>query len=167
MTLKRLLAILLTVFLLISVSGCIPFRHKALALDGESPVVSIELYDLPYLEMGQLEERFSDTEEASEPLRRLPEERIEDCISEIRTWVYNDNVWLLPVAMDAKRAFGGYAVKVTYENGNWEMLESDVVGWYDGTEMYLDTGGITKEIWGDFLMEYFEVETRSSKAYSN
>lgn len=164
---KKLFLIFLIFFLLVSLSGCIVFHHKALALDGQSPVVSVELYDLPWMGPWELPEFLSGEDAACKPVKRLSEDRIEDCLAQIRSWVYNDGVLLLPVAQDANREFSGYAVKVTYENGSWEMLEDDLVGWYDGTEMNSKTGGITDEIWDAFLMEFFEVETRSSKAYSD
>ena len=116
---------------------------------------------------GKLPEFLSGADDACKPVKSLSEEQIEDCLAQIRSWVYNDGVWLLPVAQDANREFCGYAVKVTYENGSWEMIENDLVAWYDGTETHCKTGGISDETWDVFLMEFFEVETRSSKAYSD
>ena len=156
---KKLFSILLALFLLASLSGCIVFHHKALALDGQAPVISVELYDLPWMSPWELPEFLSSAAEASRPVARLPEERTQDCMDELRTWVYNDGILLLPVAQDANREFSGYAVKVTYENGNWEMVSYDLVAWYDGKQMSSKTGGIPDDVWDPFLMEYFAVDS--------
>ncbi len=157
---KKLLSVFLCLLFLVSLTGCISYHHKALMLYGESPVASVELYDLPVL-YGGLKDFFESGKEGSVPVKQLPADRMDGFLSEVTTWKYTDTVILLPVAQDSPREFGGYAVKVTYENGNWEIFDSDFCVYFDGKEEHRKLGSVDWDLWDDLLWDFFEVRRES------
>lgn len=164
---KRLFALALCMALLFCLTGCYYDHHKTLTLYGESPVTAVELYDLPLLYAGVLTAYFSDTGEDGAPLMRLPSDRVNDFLAEVTTWQYTDTIIMLPVPQDGPREFHGYAIKVTYENGNWEMFDDAYCVRFDGVKESQELGSVSFELWDALLRQYFGVEANSSSAYQS
>ena len=155
---KKLLSVTLFLFLLVSLTGCVTYHHEALPHYGESPVISVELCELPSdLQYDKLPEAFSDPGTNPIPTAQLSEDRVESFLAEVRTWKYADTVILLPVAQDSPREFHGPVVKVTYENGTWEMFDVSYYLYYDGNELSHKLGSVGWEQWNALLSEYFDV----------
>lgn len=164
---KRFFALALCIVLLFSLSGCYYDHHETLTFYGESPVAAVELYDLPVLYAGILTAYFSDTEEGGAPLMRLPSDRMDGFLAEVTTWQYTETIILLPVPRDGPREFHGYAIKVIYENGNWEMFDDAYCVRYDGVKESQELGSVSFALWDALLRQYFGVEAKSSSAYQS
>lgn len=152
---KKLFSYMLCLFLLMSLTGCITTRHKALSHYEESPVTAVGLYELPATEQSLWEDIFSNLT----LVKQLPEEQIENFITDVQKWIYRDTIILLPVAQDPHMFFTShFVVRVSYENGTWEMFDDSFCLYYDGKEYSRTLGGTDGEKWDSMLQQYFGLQ---------
>ena len=135
-----------------SLTGCITLRHKALSHYGESPVTSVGFYEFPAAEYSLQEEIISNLT----LVKQLPEDQIENFITGVQKWTYRDTIILLPVAQDPNMFFTSqFVVRVSYENGTWEMFDDSYCLYYDGKAYSHTLGGTDSEKWDSSLKQYF------------
>lgn len=154
---KRSLLIAFCLLWLLSLSGCIwiPVTEKPLKLYGDSPVVSVVLYQLENGIDIEVEGDVLNLDEESEPAAVLPEDQIEDFCNRLQKLKFRNDIIIILAAMDPPAPIHqGNLIRVNYENGNYEIICSTQTFYWNGKENGT-RASYDKEDWDAFLAEYF------------
>ena len=160
--LRKITAMLVVVCLLGSLTGCviIPLKkHLELRYD-VSEIISIEIFDLcdESYEIYDLEELI-DNDLA--PVATLTSEQYSDFADRLKEIEFNDTWVIMLASMDVDYSFRGYVVKVTYANGEYEMLNNCSQAYRKEKGHYMDSYDCDELEWFRFLAEYLKTESPS------
>ena len=155
--LRKITAMLVVVCLLGSLTGCviIPLKkHLELRYD-VSEIISIEIFDLcdESYEIYDLEELI-DNDLA--PVATLTSEQYSDFADRLKEIEFNDTWVIMLASMDVDYSFRGYVVKVTYANGEYEILSRSSQAYHNEEGHYMGTVVCEEGDWNRFIKEYME-----------
>lgn len=164
---RKITVLLISLLLILSLTGCvfipswkqIDVRHDA------SEIVSVELYNLTVSYMGRFhgrEDCIDQMEEELDPIDTLDAENYDDFVKDLEKLTFTDHLILVLAAMDPAYYYRGYTVKITYENGDYDIL-SPVGQLYDSGERYIeDSWSCDEDKWNAFIEKHFAVDQTES-----
>ena len=159
------LAFCLSVLLAFSLTGCmfIPSWKKVDVRYDSSEIVSVELYDLTQRSYDGrfygLDEDIDQMETELDPIDTLDAERYADFVTDLEKLTFSNHLFIVLAAMDPSYNYYGYTVKITYQNGDYDII-SHTAQLYDAEENYAENNwSCDEEKWDSFIKEYFTVDT--------
>ena len=149
-------ATLLTLALLLSLSGCIVIPiYKNFDLDPET-VSSVQIYDL------RLGDSYYDDflEQELLPVYTLESSQTSDFLSDLAEIRFSDHLIISIAAMDPSFHYGDWVVRVNYTSGAYSLISCDNYGTeYDANGELIKTHhfGCDREEWKDLIMRYLPI----------
>lgn len=159
---RKITALFVALMLTFSLTGCvfIPSWKQVDVRHDTSEIVSVELYNLTVSYMGRFhgrEDCIDQMEEELDPIDTLDAENYDDFVKDLEKLTFTDHLILVLAAMDPAYYYRGYTVKITYENGDYDIL-SPTGQLYDSGEKYIEDGwNCDEDKWNSFIEKYFAV----------
>ena len=165
---RKITALFVAFLLIFSLTGCvfIPSWKKVDVRYDPSEITSVELYDLTKWKysgrFNETEENIDQMAEEFDPIDALDAEQYADFVKDLEKLVFTDHIVLVLAAMDPYYYYKGYTVKITYQNGDYDIL-SPVGQLYDSGDDYRELGwDCNEDDWNAFIKSYFSVDTATS-----
>ena len=166
---RKITVLFVSLTLLFSLTGCvfIPSWKQVDVRHDTSEIVSVELYDLrPWGYSGRFygwDEDIDQMEEERDPIDALDAENYDDFVKDLEKLTFTDHFFvILGAAMDPSYNYYGYTVKITYENGDYDIL-SRTCQLYDSGEKDIEREwSCDEEKWNTFIEKYFAVDQTES-----
>lgn len=165
---RKITVLFVSLMLMVSLTGCvfipswkqIDVRHDA------SEIVSVELYDLRQRSyVGRFygwDENIDQMEEELDPIDALDAENYDDFVKDLEKLTFTDHLFLILAPMDPDYNYHGYTVKITYSNGDYDIL-SHACQLYDSGEDDRETNwSCDEDKWNTFIEKYFAVDQTES-----
>ena len=162
--LRKILAMLLVLLLFVSLTGClfIPAWEKIDMRYDPSEIASVELYDLTH---GGYSGRFHGTkenidqmEEDLDPIATLDAEQYEAFVRDLEDLTFTNHFFVILVAAnDPIYTYYGYTLKVTYLNGDYDIIAPSSQLYDEGEDYDENTWNCDEEVWNSFINSYFSV----------
>ena len=164
---RKVCVLCMVLFLTANLSGCIviPGIKTIEVRDEDSAIVSIEVYDL---RDGGYSGRFESIdydidrmEEEHEPVKVLDPVQYPDFIEKLESLVFDNTDVFILAPMDPSYYYHGYTVKITYENGNYDILSANCQ-LFDSGEDYIEKNyNYDQDKWNKLIEVYLvEIPTR-------
>ena len=158
---RKITALFVAFLLIFSLTGCmfIPSWKQIDVRYDASEIVSVELYHL----IDRYEGRFGSSEidqmeEELDPIDTLDVEQYADFVSALESLTFTNHTLIVLAAMDKFHYYEGYTVKITYQNGDYDIL-SPTAQLYISGEASSETGwDCDQEKWNRFIKDYFTVD---------
>ena len=174
---RKITTAFIALLLVFSLSGCmiIPvFKHIELRY-GAFEIASVELYDIGgqrYLgrfehSVGRFEhsadEGIDQMEEELDPVDALDAEQYESFVKDLEKLTFSHHIVLILASMQPPvHSFDGYTIKITYQNGDYDIL-SYACQLYDSGDDYVENEwNCDEDEWNAFIKSYFSVDTSTS-----
>ena len=162
---RKITVLFVSLTLLFSLTGCvfIPSWKQIDVRHDTSEIVSVELYNLTVSYSGRFNgSRIDEMEEELDPCDTLDAEDYDDFVKDLEKLIFSDHIFIILAAMDPYYHYKGYTVKITYQNGDYDIL-SPVGQLYDSGEKYRETGwSYDEDKWNTFIEKYFAVDQTES-----
>lgn len=165
---RKIIALFVAFLLIFSMTGCvfIPSWKQVDVRYDTSEIVSVELYQLTGSYDGRfygLEEDIDQMEEELDPIDALDAEQYEEFVKDLEGLTFTDHFFVILVAaMDPSYSYHGYTVKITYRNGDYDIISCSSQ-LYDEAENYDEnTWNCDEEKWNNFIESYFSVDISTS-----
>ena len=158
---RKITALFVAFLLIFSLTGCvfIPSWKQVDMRYDTSEIVSVELYHL----IDRYEGRFGSSEidqmeKELDPIDTLDVEQYADFLSALESLTFTNHTLIVLAAMDKFHYYEGYTVKITYQNGDYDIL-SPTAQLYISGEASSETGwDCDQEKWNRFIKDYFTVD---------
>ena len=158
---RKITALFVAFLLIFSLTGCvfIPSWKQVDMRYDTSEIVSVELYHL----IDRYEGRFGSSEidqmeKELDPIDTLDAEQYADFVSDLENLSFTNHTLIVLAAMDKFHYYEGYTVKITYQNGDYDIL-SPTAQLYISGEASSETGwDCDQEKWNRFIKDYFTVD---------
>ena len=155
-------AICMAALLLTNLAGCmfIPSWKQVDVRHDVSEIASVELYDLT---ADKYSGRFNGAEidrmeEELDPIDTLDAEKYKDFVKDLEKLTFTNHMVLVLAPMDPYYYYEGYTVKITYQNGDYDIL-SPTGQLYDSGEDYNESRwDCDEKKWNRFIKDYFTVD---------
>lgn len=164
MMFRKLTTLCTALLLTMSLTGClvIPSFKTIKVRDDESAIASIELYDIRDESGSGFYGMFEDIdqmEEEYEPIKALDPVQYSSFIERLEDIVFDNTMVIVLASMHPNNyGYGGYTVKITYENGNFDILSS-TSQLYDSGDDYIENDyNCSQEEWNELMEAYFLIE---------
>lgn len=161
----RKITALFAVFLLIfGLTGCvfIPSWKQVDMRYDTSEIVSVELYYLTNNGSGGRFGRFADIDEMEEeldPIDTLDAEQFSDFVSDLEGLTFTNHFFgILVAANDSSYSCYGYTVKITYRNGDYDILSPTCQLYEMGEDYNENNWNCDEDKWNRFIKDYFTVD---------
>ena len=159
--LRKITALFAALLLLVSLTGCmfIPSWKQIDVRYDASEIVSVELYHLTDSYSGRFNgSKIDQMEEDLDPIDTLDAENHEDFVKDLEKLVFTDHMIIVLAAMDPYYCYKGYTVKITYQNGDYDIL-SPIGQLYDSGDDYQESRwDCDEKKWERFIKDYFTVD---------
>ena len=102
-------------------------------------------------------------EEELDPIDALDAEQYEEFVKDLEGLTFTDHFFIiLGAAMDPSYSYHGYTVKITYLNGDYDIISCSSQ-LYDKAENYDENiWDCDEEKWNNFIESYFSVDISTS-----
>ena len=163
MMFRKLTALCTALLLTMNLTGCliVPYFKTIKVRDDESAIASIELYDICDGSGSRFYAMFEDIdqmEEEYEPIKALDPVQYSSFIERLEDIVFDGTRVIVLASMNPYYGYGGYTVKITYENGNFDILSS-TSQLYDSGDDYIENDyNCSQEEWNELMEAYFLIE---------
>lgn len=156
----RKITALFAVFLLIfGLTGCmvIPMRQKIEFRYDVSEITAIEMYNLgdEAYEIQKLEELMNQN---FIPVVVLEAEQYSDFVDEVKELEFTDTLVIAPASVSTDYSFIGYIVKITYANGEYEILNHRCQTYCNDDGHYPNAFSCDEGEWDRWIEGYLEKE---------
>jgi len=155
----RSVALCLTLVLLVGLTGCmvIPIRQKIELRYDVSEITAIEIYNLGdgAYDVYQLEELM---EQNFIPVATLETEQYSGFAEEIKELDFSDTLVIALASVSTDYSFIGYIVKITYTNGEYEILNHRCQTYHNDKGNYPDSYGCDEGDWNRLIEAYLPVD---------
>lgn len=160
---RRITVFMAAFLLILSLTGCmfIPSWKKIDVRYDVSEISSVEVYDLVTSYDGRFMgsyENINDMEEDLDPVDTLESERFSDFVSDLEGLTFTNHMVLVLAPMDPYYAYQGYTVKITYENGDYDILSSTCQLYQMEDDDDENNWSCDEEQWNRFIKRYFTVD---------
>ena len=162
---RKITALFVTFLLIFSLTGCvfIPSWKQVDMRYDMSEIVSVELYYLKKSYSGRfygLEEGSIDRmEEELAPIDTLDAEQFSDFVSDLEGLTFTNHFFgILVAANDPVYNYRGYAVKITYQNGDYDILSPTCQLYEMGEDYNENNWDCDEDKWNRFIKDYFTVD---------
>ena len=166
--LRKITALFVAFLLIFSLTGCvfIPSWKQVDVRHDTSEIVSVELYYLTDNGSGGQFGRFADIDEMEEeldPIDTLDAEQFSDFVSDLEGLTFTDHFFgILVAANDSSYSCYGYTVKITYQNGDYDILSPTCQLYEMGEDFNEKNWNCDEEKWNNFIESYFSVDISTS-----
>lgn len=155
----RSVALCLMMVLLVGLTGCmvIPMRQKIELRYDVSEITAIEIHNLgdEAYDIYQLEELM---EQNFIPVATLESEQYSGFAEEIKELDFSDTLVIAPASVSTDYSFIGYIVKITYANGEYEILNHRCQTYHNDKGNYPDSYGCDEGDWNRLIEAYLPVD---------
>ena len=156
----RSVALCLMMVLLVGLTGCmiIPIRQKIELRYDVSEIAAIEIFNLGdgAYDVYQLEELM---EQNFIPVATLESEQYSGFAEEIKELDFSDTLVIAPASVSTDYSFIGYIVKITYANGEYEILNHRCQAYHNDKGNYPDSYGCDEGEWNRLIETYLPADT--------
>ena len=158
---RKITALFVAFLLIFSLTGCvfIPSWKQVDMRYDTSEIVSVELYHLTDSYSGRFgSSEIDQMEKELDPIDTLDVEQYADFVSALESLTFTNHTLIVLAAMDKFHYYEGYTVKITYQNGDYDIL-SPTAQLYISGEASSETGwDCDQEKWNRFIKDYFTVD---------
>ena len=155
----RSVALCLMMVLLVGLTGCmvIPMRQKIELRYDVSEITAIEIYNLGdgAYDVYQLEELM---EQNFIPVATLETEQYSGFAEEIKELDFSDKLVIALASVSTDYSFIGYIVKITYANGEYEILNHRCQAYCNDDGHYPNAFSCDEGEWDRWIEGYLEKE---------
>lgn len=149
---KRVISVILILCLAVGLSGCVSYAVRYECMGEAEDIAEIAVYDL--------REGWTDTlDEDMEPMGYVDSDSFASFVRELEDFPFVDQILLMLVPSDPSFVYGGYVVRITYEDGSYELIGT--AGWQSRHAGGKYVGGshysCDREKWAAFVLKYLEV----------
>ena len=161
---QKITAFFVAFLLMFSLTGCvfIPSWKQVDIRYDTSEIVSVELYYLTNNGSGERFGRFADIDEMEEeldPIDTLDAEQFSDFVSDLEGLTFTNHFFgILVAANDSSYSCYGYTVKITYQNGDYDILSPTGQFYEMGEDFNENTWNCDEDKWNRFIKDYFTVD---------
>lgn len=161
---RKIIALFVAFLLLFSLTGCvfIPSWKQVDIRYDTSEIVSVELYYLTNNGSGGRFGRFADIDEMEEeldPIDTLDTEKFSDFVSDLEGLTFTNHFFgILVAANDSSYSCYGYTVKITYQNGDHDILSPTCQLYEMGEDYNENNWNCDEDKWNRFIKDYFTVD---------
>ena len=165
---RKITALFVAFLLIFSLTGCvfIPSWKQVDVRYDTSEIVSVELYQLTGSYDGRfygLEEDIDQMEEELDPIDALDAEQFSDFVSDLEGLTFTNHFFgILVAANDPVYNYRGYTVKITYQNGDYDILSPTCQLYEMGEDFNEKNWNCDEEKWNNFIESYFSVDISTS-----
>ena len=167
---RKITALFVAFLLIFSLTGCvfIPSWKQVDMRYDTSEIVSVELYYLTNNGSGGRFGRFADIDEMEEeldPIDTLDAEQFSDFVSDLEGLTFTDHFFgILVAANDSSYSCYGYTVKITYHNGDYDILSTTCQLYEMGEDYNENNWNCDEDKWNRFIKDYFTVDQSEKPA---
>ena len=158
---RKITALFVAFLLIFSLTGCvfIPSWKQVDVRYDTSEIVSVELYHLTDSYSGRFgSSEIDQMEKELDPIDTLDAEQHADFVSDLENLSFTNHTLIVLAAMDKFHYYEDYTVKITYQNGDYDIL-SPTAQLYISGEASSETGwDCDQEKWNRFIKDYFTVD---------
>lgn len=151
-TLKVFLISVLSLAILLSITGCVIIPlHKNYNLDSEE-VASVEIYDLR-----NSETHYSNFLEAESPVYTVKKDKTADFLSDLSEIDFSDALIITIAAVDPSFEYGDWVVRINYADESFSLISCNGYGEsYDSNGETADDNhfGCDNDEWNQFIGKY-------------
>ena len=161
---RKITALFVAFLLIFSLTGCvfIPSWKQVDMRYDTSEIVSVELYYLTNNGSGGRFGRFADIDEMEEeldPIDTLDAEQFSDFVSDLEGLTFTNHFFgILVAANDSSYSCYGYTVKITYQNGDYDILSPTGQLYEMGEDFNENNWNCDEDKWNRFIKDYFTVD---------
>ena len=162
---QKITAFFVAFLLMFSLTGCvfIPSWKQVDIRYDTSEIVSVELYYLKESYSGRfygLEEGSIDRmEEELDSIDTLDTEQFSDFASDLEGLTFTNHFFgILVAANDPVYNYQGYTVKITYQNGDYDILSPTCQLYEMGDDYNENNWNCDEDKWNRFIKDYFTVD---------
>ena len=161
---RKITALFVAFLLLFSLTGCvfIPSWKQVDVRYDTSEIVSVELYYLTGSYDGRfygLEEDIDQMEEELDPIDALDAEQYEEFVKDLEGLTFTNHFFgILVAANDPVYNYRGYTVKITYQNGDYDILSPTCQLYEMGEDYNENNWNCDEDKWNRFIKDYFTVD---------
>lgn len=161
---RKITALFVAFLLIFSLTGCvfIPSWKQVDMRYDTSEIVSVELYYLTNNGSGGRFGGFADIDEMEEeldPIDTLDAEQFSDFVSDLEGLTFTNHFFgILVAANDSSYSCYGYTVKITYQNGDYDILSPTGQLYEMGEDFNENNWNCDEEKWNRFIKNYFTVD---------
>ena len=165
---RKITALFVAFLLIFSLTGCvfIPSWKQVDVRYETSEIVSVELYYLTGSYGGRfygLEEDIDQMEEELDPIDALDAEQYEEFVKDLEGMTFTNHFFgILVAANDPVYNYRGYTVKITYQNGDYDILSPTCQLYEMGEDFNEKNWNCDEEKWNNFIESYFSVDISTS-----
>ena len=154
---RKITALFVALMLAFSMAGCmiIPVKTNVELRYDVTEITSIEIFNLgdEVYDVYDLEELIDDN---FIPVATLTSESYSDFADGLKKIEFTDTWVLVVAAVDVDDSFTGYVAKVTYANGEYEILSHGSQAYHNEEGHYVGTVVCEEGDWNRFIKEYME-----------
>ena len=161
---RKITALFVAFLLIFSLTGCvfIPSWKQVDVRYDTSEIVSVELYHLTGSYDGRFygsEEDIDQMEEELDPIDTLDAEQFSDFVSDLEGLTFTNHFFgILVAANDSSYSCYGYTVKITYQNGDYDILSPTGQFYEMGEDFNENNWNCDEDKWNRFIKDYFTVD---------
>ena len=156
---RKITALFVAFLLIFSLTGCmiIPMRQKIELRYDVSEITAIEIHNLgdEAYDIYQLEELM---EQNFIPVATLESEQYSGFAEEIKELDFSDTLVIAPASVSTDYSFVGYIVKITYANGEYEILNHRCQAYCNDDGHYPNAYSCDEGEWDRWIEGYLEKE---------
>lgn len=157
MMFRKITTLFVTLLLLVSLTGCmlIPMVKKLDLHYDVSEITSIEIFNLgdEVYDVYDLEELIDDN---FIPAATLTSEQFSEFADRVGEFRFTDTYVIALASVQVDYSFAGYVVKITYANGEYELLSNGSQAYKNEKGHYMDSYSCDEGDWNRFIEEYLE-----------
>ncbi len=164
---RKFYVLCMVLFLTVNLSGCIviPGIKTIEVRDEDSAIVSIEVYDLGdggYCgRFYGMDDDIDRMEEEHEPVKVLDTAQYPSLIEKLESLVFDNTDVIILAPTTPSYYYNGYTVKITYENGNYDILSANCQLFDSGEDYSEKNYNYDQDKWNELIEAYLvEIPTR-------
>lgn len=151
---KRVILMILMLCLTVGLSGCVSCGVNYECMGEAEDITEIAVYDL--------RKGWTDTIDGNmEPMGYVDSDCVASFVQDLEDFPFVEQILLMLVPSDPSFVYGGYVVRITYEDGSCELIgtagyqSQHAGGKYVGGSHY----DCDEETWAAFVLKYLEVQS--------
>lgn len=156
---RKMTAVFIALLLAFSLSGCILIpTHKNIELRYDvSEIAAIEIFNLgdEVYDLYELEELM---EQNFMPVATLTSEQYAEFAERLGEFEFSFTYVIVAASVHVYYSFAGYVAKITYANGEYELLNHQSQAYCRDGEHYMDAFNCDEGEWDRWIEDYLEKE---------
>lgn len=148
---KKMMVILLVICMTVGLTGCISYAVQYRCMGTAEQIAQIAVFDLRT-------EMTDKIDETLVPMGYVKADAYAAFVEELESFPFVDQMLLILVPSDPSFTYGGYVVRIAYEDGSYELIgnagfqSKHSGGKYVGGSHY----GCDDDRWNQFVLKYMD-----------